>query len=102
MTAESVTPASVDPTPPDIPDIPDIPGVVARLRDAKFFWDADRKVRLEDRLERLHTIVFHKKLPQNSYRDKAERVAKLARRIVAEVLGAAEHADHAEKAALRP
>src|SRR5262249_29236374 len=70
--------------------------VVSRLRDAKFFWDADRKIRLEDRLERLDTIVFHKKL--GSYRDKAERIARLARTIAAEVLGAAEHADHAEKA----
>jgi glycyl-tRNA synthetase beta chain len=51
--------------------------VVSRLRDAKFFWDADRKVRLEDRLERLHTIVFHKKL--GSYRDKSERIAALGR-----------------------
>jgi glycyl-tRNA synthetase beta chain len=59
--------------------------VVSRLRDAKFFWDADRKTRLEDRLERLHTIVFHKKLPQNSYRDKAERVARLAETIVRDV-----------------
>jgi glycyl-tRNA synthetase beta chain len=58
--------------------------VVSRLRDAKFFWDADRKVRLEDRLERLHTIVFHKKL--GSYRDKAERVARLAEQIVRDVL----------------
>ncbi len=70
--------------------------VVSRLRDAKFFWDADRKVRLEDRLERLHTIVFHKKL--GSYRDKSERIAALAKRIAGEVLGAAGHADHAEKA----
>jgi glycyl-tRNA synthetase beta chain len=74
--------------------------VVSRLRDAKFFWEADRKVRLEDRLDRLGTIVFHKKLPQNSYRDKAERVAKRARTIAADVLGAAESADHAEKAGL--
>ena len=58
--------------------------VVSRLRDAKFFWDADRKVRLEDRLERLHTIVFHKKL--GSYRDKAERIAKLAETIARDVL----------------
>jgi glycyl-tRNA synthetase beta chain len=71
--------------------------VVSRLRDAKFFWDADRKVRLEDRLERLHTIVFHKKL--GSYRDKSERIARLARRIAADVLAAPEHAEHAEKAA---
>jgi len=72
--------------------------VVARLRDAKFFWDADRKIRLEDRLERLHTIVFHKKL--GSYRDKAERVSTLARTIAADVLGATELAEHAEKAGL--
>jgi glycyl-tRNA synthetase beta chain len=71
--------------------------VVSRLRDAKFFWDADRKVRLEDRLERLHTIVFHKKL--GSYRDKAERLGSLARTIAADVLGAPQHAGHAEQAA---
>src|SRR5579872_148024 len=57
--------------------------VVSRLRDAKFFWEADRKVRLEDRLDRLHTIVFHKKL--GSYRDKAERVGRLAEQIVRDV-----------------
>src|SRR5207342_1884327 len=66
--------------------------VTARLRDAKFFWDADRRIKLEDRLERLHTIVFHKKL--GSYRDKAERIEKLSRTIAADAFGAAEHADH--------
>jgi glycyl-tRNA synthetase beta chain len=71
--------------------------VVSRLRDAKFFWEADRKIRLEDRLERLGTIVFHKKL--GSYLDKSERTARLARRIATEVLGTADHADDAEKAA---
>lgn len=73
--------------------------VVSRLRDAKFFWDADRKVRLEDRLERLHTIVFHKKL--GSYRDKAERVARLAEHIVRDVLaGSAADQASAAKAGL--
>jgi len=71
--------------------------VAARLRDAKFFWDADRKIPLEDRLERLHTIVFHKKL--GSYRDKAERIEKLARRITADIFNAPEHAEHAGLAA---
>ncbi|HYT76949.1 MAG TPA: glycine--tRNA ligase subunit beta, partial [Vicinamibacterales bacterium] len=71
--------------------------VVARLRDAKFFWETDRKIRLEDRLDRLHTIVFHKKL--GSYRDKAERIEKLARHIAADVFGAAEQADAAGMAA---
>jgi len=51
--------------------------VTARLRDAKFFWDADRRTPLEGRLERLHTIVFHKKL--GSYRDKSERIEQIGR-----------------------
>jgi glycyl-tRNA synthetase beta chain len=83
--------------------------VTARLRDAKFFWDADRTIKLEDRRERLHTIVFHKKL--GSYRDKAERVEQLARTIATEFSGvggeaappanaaALGHADHAATAA---
>ncbi len=50
--------------------------LTARLRDARFFYDQDRKTPLESRLERLSTIVFHKKL--GSYREKAERVASLA------------------------
>jgi glycyl-tRNA synthetase beta chain len=71
--------------------------VTARLRDARFFWEADRKIKLEDRLDRLHTIVFHKKL--GSYRDKAERIEKLARVIATDILGAPEHANHAGLAA---
>jgi glycyl-tRNA synthetase beta chain len=72
--------------------------VTARLRDARFFWEADRRTKLEDRLERLHTVVFHKKL--GSYRDKAERLEKLARTIAADVMGAPEQADAAARAAL--
>src|SRR5262245_50063786 len=60
--------------------------VTARLRDARFFWESDRKTPLEDRLERLHTVVFHKKV--GSYRDKAERVEKLAGAIAAGAFGA--------------
>lgn len=59
--------------------------VAARLRDAKFFWDADRTVKLESRLDRLHTVLFHKKL--GSYRDKTERIARLAEWIAMEALG---------------
>ena len=51
--------------------------MTARLRDARFFWEADRKATLESRLDRLHTLLFHKKL--GSYRDKAERIEPLAR-----------------------
>jgi len=62
--------------------------VTARLRDARFFWDADRKTTLEDRLERLHSLTFHKKLAAPSYRDKSERVEKLAEAVAREALGA--------------
>ena len=56
--------------------------LTARLRDARFFWDEDRKAPLESRIDRLATILFHKKL--GSYREKAERVAALAAWIAAE------------------
>ena len=70
--------------------------LVARLRDARFFWDADRRTRLETRLDRLDTLLFHRKL--GSYRSKTERVAELADRIAREVLGASEAATHARLA----
>jgi glycyl-tRNA synthetase beta chain len=50
--------------------------LTARLRDAQFFWDADRKVTLESRLERLGTLLFHKRL--GSYKGKALRLSALA------------------------
>jgi glycyl-tRNA synthetase beta chain len=50
--------------------------LTARLRDAQFFWNADRKVKLEDRLARLDTVLFHKKL--GSYATKAVRLERLA------------------------
>ncbi len=59
--------------------------VTARLRDAKFFWESDRKAPLESRLDRLDTVVFHKKL--GSYRDKANRIEKLAAWIATDVFG---------------
>ena len=70
--------------------------VAARLRDAKFFWEADRKVPLESRLERLHTVLFHKKL--GSYRDKAERISRLAEWIAREAFGRPDAATHAAAA----
>src|SRR3954463_7300455 len=54
--------------------------VTARLRDARFFWEADRKVPLESRIDRLGTLLFHKKL--GSYKEKAERIAQTAEDIV--------------------
>ncbi|HJZ77270.1 MAG TPA: glycine--tRNA ligase subunit beta, partial [Vicinamibacterales bacterium] len=60
--------------------------VTARLRDARFFWEADRQSPLESRIERLGTMLFHRKL--GSYRDKAERIEQLAGWIARETLSA--------------
>jgi len=50
-----------------------------RLADAAFFYENDRKTRLEDRIERLKPIVFQDKL--GSVYDKSVRVATLAKKI---------------------
>lgn len=55
----------------------------ARLNDARFFWDNDRKIKLEDRFEKLGQIVFHEKL--GTVKDKAERVAALAKELAPKV-----------------
>jgi glycyl-tRNA synthetase beta chain len=59
--------------------------LTARLRDARFFLDADREQPLETRVERLRTVLFHKKL--GSYAEKAERVSALSAAIAGDVLG---------------
>jgi len=51
----------------------------ARLTDAMFFWEVDRKTSLEDRRPRLKTIVFQEKL--GTYADKVKRVAKLSKKV---------------------
>ncbi|WP_374306379.1 glycine--tRNA ligase subunit beta [Methylocella sp.] len=53
--------------------------VRARLSDAKFFWESDLGVRLEDRLPRLEHVVFHEKL--GTQRQRVERIARLAREL---------------------
>jgi len=58
----------------------------ARLSDAKFFWDQDRKVRLEDRVEALKQRVYHEKL--GTVYDKVERMEKLAKHLAQYVPGA--------------
>ena len=49
---------------------------VARLRDARFFWDEDRKVPLAETRPRLAGVVFHQRL--GSFREKAGRMEELA------------------------
>src|SRR5207249_6513557 len=62
--------------------------VTARLRDARFFWETDRGTALESRIERLSTVLFHKKL--GTYKDKAERIERLSAWIAREAFGATE------------
>src|SRR5690606_14083481 len=56
--------------------------LAARLADARFFWEQELKVRLEEQVEKLSGIVFHEKL--GTVADKVERGAKLARWLVEE------------------
>ena len=56
--------------------------LAARLTDAKFFWEQDLKVALDEQAKKLSQITFHEKL--GTVADKVERVAKLARWLVEE------------------
>ena len=51
--------------------------LAARLADARFFYETDLKVPLEEQAAKLDRIVFHEKL--GTVADKVDRVAKLAR-----------------------
>ncbi len=51
--------------------------VRARLSDARFFWESDLKIRLDDRLPKLDSIVFHAKLGTQG--ERVRRLQALAR-----------------------
>jgi len=70
--------------------------LAARLADARFFWEQDLKIPLEEQAQKLDGIVFHEKL--GTVADKVERVAKLARWLVEEGIVKAD-ADQVERAA---
>jgi glycyl-tRNA synthetase beta chain len=70
--------------------------LTARLRDARFFLDADRERPLVDYVSKLSTVLFHKKL--GTYQEKAGRVEELARWICADVFKQAPLAHHAAAA----
>lgn len=53
--------------------------LAARLADAKFFFDEDRKARLADRVVKLKGVVFHQKL--GTLFEKQQRVRQLADRL---------------------
>jgi glycyl-tRNA synthetase beta chain len=70
--------------------------VAARLADARFFYDEDRKTPLAERAGQLARLSFHERL--GSYAEKAERIAALAGTLC-EQLGWEEEIDDARAAA---
>jgi glycyl-tRNA synthetase beta chain len=58
----------------------------ARLSDAKFFWDQDRKIPLSMRTASLKDVVFHAKL--GSQADRVQRIVELAIQIASFISGA--------------
>ncbi|MGJ0238334.1 glycine--tRNA ligase subunit beta [Novosphingobium fluoreni] len=56
--------------------------LAARLSDARFFWETDRKTTLADQAKKLERITFHEKL--GTVADKVARVAKLAEWLASE------------------
>ncbi|WP_324827452.1 glycine--tRNA ligase subunit beta [Qipengyuania zhejiangensis] len=71
--------------------------LAARLSDARFFWDVDRKKTLAEHAKGLGRITFHEKL--GTVADKVDRVAKLARWLVEEGFVKDADPDMAEQAA---
>ncbi|EJL26143.1 glycine--tRNA ligase subunit beta [Novosphingobium sp. AP12] len=71
--------------------------LAARLSDARFFWEQDKKTALSVHAEKLGRITFHERL--GTVADKVERVAKLARWLVEEGIVKGADADQAELAA---
>jgi glycyl-tRNA synthetase beta chain len=67
----------------------------ARLSDAKFFWDLDRKTNLEDRVPALAQRIFHAKL--GTMAEKVDRIGKIAVDLAQYIPGA--NADHVRRAA---
>ena len=51
----------------------------ARFNDARFFWDVDQKIPLEDRVEMLKSVTFHKDL--GSYWQKTQENRRIAESI---------------------
>ena len=51
----------------------------ARLSDAQFFWESDQKVKLEERVPKLTSVMFHAKL--GSLLDKTKRLELLTGKI---------------------
>ncbi|CAI1779316.1 Glycine--tRNA ligase beta subunit [Serratia quinivorans] len=64
-----------------------------RLADAEFFFNTDRKKRLEDNLPRLETVLFQQQL--GTLRDKTDRIQELAGWVAGQIGADVNHATRA-------
>ena len=71
----------------------------ARFNDARFFWQTDQKIPLNDRVEMLKHVTFQRDL--GTYHEKAKRVSELANEIAADLESAGKkvHRDAVNEAA---
>jgi glycyl-tRNA synthetase beta chain len=70
--------------------------LTARLRDAQFFYESDRRHSLDVHQRNLSTVLFHKKI--GTYLEKAERVGELAAHIATNVFKRPECEGYAREA----
>jgi glycyl-tRNA synthetase beta chain len=73
--------------------------LAARFADAEFFWNADQKVPLRDRLPMLERVTYQAKL--GSYADKVRRMEHVARRLCADLEGQGRLSAQQSQTALR-
>ena len=68
--------SNIDSKDPDIVKHGNEKVIVPRFEDATFFWNRDKKIRLEDNFQQLNSVVYEKQL--GTLKDKTERTIKLA------------------------
>jgi glycyl-tRNA synthetase beta chain len=71
--------------------------LAARLSDARFFWEQDLKVPLDQQAEKLSGIVFHERL--GTVAERVQRIADLAEWLAIEAIVPNCDPDHARRAA---
>nr|WP_314443401.1 glycine--tRNA ligase subunit beta [uncultured Sphingomonas sp.] len=71
--------------------------LAARLSDARFFWEQDLKIPLDEQAKKLSGIVFHEKL--GTVAERVQRIADLAEWLAIEAVVPSCDPDHARRAA---
>lgn len=71
--------------------------LAARLSDARFFWEQDLKIPLDEQAQKLSGIVFHEKL--GTVAERVQRIADLAEWLAIEAVVPGCDPDHARRAA---